>query len=204
MPASAQIDASLQTREKILATAARLFSAQGYESTVLSQVAREAGVSKALILWHFDSKEKLFQAALGRTLEPYSIDIDDIDDLDGLNEPEQIERLIDRFYEFVQENVYSVRFVLGLILRGEPQPDNEVLKRIAELYRLFRDLLAEAIERGQKSGLFRPDVRPQLDASLIVAALAGILIDHFMSEEHPKPADLVVYLKRTSLQRLIA
>jgi AcrR family transcriptional regulator len=201
MPANAQVDASLQTREKILATAARLFSAHGYESTALSQVAREANVSKALILWHFDSKEKLFQAALVRTLEPYFIDIDD---LDGLDEAAQIERLIDLFYEFVQENVFSVRFVLGLILRGDPPPDDEVLKRIGELYRLFRDLLAEVIEHGQSSGRFRHDAQPKLDASLIVAALDGILIEHFMSEEPSQSACLVSYLKRTSLERLIA
>lgn len=201
MPPNAQLDASLQTREKILATAARLFSVQGYESTALSQVARETHVSKALVLWHFDSKEKLFQAALGRTLEPYFIDIDD---LDGLKEPAQIERLIDLFYEFVQENAYSVRFVLGLILRGEPQPDDEVLRRIGELYRLFRNLLAEVIEQGRRSGQFRRDASPGLDASLIVAALDGILIEHFMSEDPAKSASLVSYLKRTSLERLIA
>jgi AcrR family transcriptional regulator len=69
-------DQALQTRDRILSTASRLFSAGGYEHTPLSQVAREAQVSKALILWHFDSKEKLFRAALGRTLEPYFIDVD--------------------------------------------------------------------------------------------------------------------------------
>jgi len=201
MPPNAPVDPSQHTREKILTTAARLFSANGYESTALSQVAREANVSKALVLWHFDSKSKLFQAAVGRTLEPYFIDTED---LKGRDEPAQIERLIDAFYEFVQENRYSVRFVLGLILRGEPQPDNEVLGRIGELYRLFRNLLADVIEHGRQSGRFHPDVRPQLDASLIVAALDGVLIEHFMSEDPATSADLVAYLKRTSLERLIA
>ena len=51
-------DQGLQTRDRILSTAARLFSEHGYEHTPLSQVAREAQVSKALVLWHFDSKEK--------------------------------------------------------------------------------------------------------------------------------------------------
>ncbi len=67
-----------QTREKILATASRLFSEQGYENTSLSQVARQAKVSKALIFWHFDCKEKLYRSALRKTLEPYFIDVDDL------------------------------------------------------------------------------------------------------------------------------
>ena len=75
-------DQAVHTRDRILTTAARLFSENGYEHTPLSQVAREAQVSKALVLWHFDSKEKLFRAALGRTLEPYFIDVDELEGLD--------------------------------------------------------------------------------------------------------------------------
>ncbi len=201
MAAHAQIEHSPDTREKILAAAARLFSAQGYENTALSQVARAAHVSKALILWHFDSKGELFRAALGRTLEPYFIDVDD---LAGLDERLQIERLIDLFYEFVRDNVYSVRFFFGLILHGEKQPD-DVVNRINDLYRLFRRLLVDIIESGRRSGRFRADARPDLDAALIVASLAGILIEHLMHDEFPHdPSDLLSHLKRTALDRLNA
>src|ERR1041385_9081089 len=108
--------ASLAAREKILTTASRLFAEQGYESTSLSQVARQANVSKALIFWHFDCKENLYRSALRKTLEPYFIDSED---LEGLGEREQIARLIDQFYDFVSDNVYSVRFFLNLTLRTE-------------------------------------------------------------------------------------
>src|SRR5258706_9949331 len=102
-----------EAREKILSAASQLFAQQGYESTSLSQVARQAKVSKALIFWHFDCKEKLYRSALRKTLEPYFIDVDDIE---GLGEREQIERLIDLFYDFVHENVYS------LMIRRTPRP----------------------------------------------------------------------------------
>ncbi len=199
MAAHAQLEHSPDTREKILAAATRLFSEQGYENTALSQVARAAHVSKALILWHFDSKDALFRAALGRTLEPYFIDVDD---LAGLDERLQIERLIDLFYEFVRDNVYSVRFFFGLILHGEKQPD-DVVNRINDLYRLFRRLLVDIIESGRRSGRFRADARPDLDAALIVASLAGILIEHLMNDEFPHdPSELLYHLKRTALDRL--
>jgi AcrR family transcriptional regulator len=199
MPAEPQLDSSQRTREKILKTAARLFSQRGYADTALSRVAREARVSKALILWHFDSKEKLFQAALGRTLEPYYIDVAE---LAGLDEGAQIERLIDLFYEFVRENVYSVRFFLGLVVQREEHPDR-VVGKINELYRLFRTLLTEVIDSGRRSGRFRGTADPALDASLILAALDGILIEHFMSEDLPHdPADLLGHLKRVTLERL--
>jgi AcrR family transcriptional regulator len=194
-----QGDQALQTRDRILSTAARLFSANGYEHTPLSQVAREAQVSKALVLWHFDSKEKLFRAALGRTLEPYFIDVDE---LEGLDERAQIERLVDLFYEFVRDNVYSVRFLLTLMIRGERKPD-DITERVNDLYQIFRSLLADIIEAGRQSGRFRPDVNPPLDAALILAALDGILIEHFMHNERD-PAELLAYLKQTFVRRLIA
>jgi len=190
---------SLEARDKILATATRLFSHLGYESTSLSQVAREAKVSKALIFWHFDSKEKLYHSALRKTLEPYFIDVDD---LEGLGEREQIARLIDLFYDFVHENVYSVRFFLSLMLRVESQPD-EGLSRVNELYRIFRSSVASIIESGRSHGAFRADVDATREAALIMATLGGILIQQFMTDDAPPNAqDLVEHLKLTLLQRI--
>lgn len=191
---------ALETRDKILATATRLFSEQGYENTSLSQVAREAKVSKALIFWHFDCKEKLYRNALRKTLEPYFIDTEDIG---GLGEREQIEHLIDLFYDFCHENVYSVRFFLNLTLRAENQPD-EVLGRVTELYRVFRNSLADIIERGRERGVFRSDVDASRDAALIMASLGGILIQQFMSDDSPHDAKtLIEHLKTTLFQRLV-
>lgn len=191
----------VRTRDRILSTAARLFSQNGYEHTPLSHVAREAEVSKALILWHFDSKEDLFRAALGRTLEPYYIDVGDMDRLD---EAQQIEKLIDLYVDFVRKNGYSVRFIVDLMVR-ESGPD-EVRNHVHELYGLFRELLTDVIERGRQSGRFGPEVRPALDAALILTALDGILMERLLDEkEQPvSPEDLLEHLKRTTLVRMLA
>jgi len=199
MTGAASLDAA-HTREKILATAERLFSAQGYEQTPLSQVARLAQVSKALVLWHFESKEQLYRAALNRTLESYFIDTHD---LDGLDERTQVERLIDQFSEFVHDNVYSVRFFLSLTLRAEGHPDAG-LERVLGLYRAFASSFATVIESGRARGMFRSDTDPSRDASLIMATLAGILVQQFLSEESEHDSEaLIAYLKTTLFQRLL-
>jgi TetR/AcrR family transcriptional regulator len=188
-----------EAREKILATATRLFSEQGYETTSLSQVAREAGVSKALIFWHFDCKEKLYRKAMRKTLEPYFIDQET---LDGLGEPAQIARLIDQFYDFVHDNVYSVRFFLSLTLQSEGQPE-EMLSRVNELHGVYRNSFASIIESGRARGVFRTDTDPARDAALIMASLAGILVQRFISDgSAPDAKDLIEHLKTTLFQRL--
>lgn len=199
MPAQPHGDEGLPTRDRILATAARLFSEHGYEHTPLSQVAREAHVSKALVLWHFDSKENLFQAALGRTLEPYHIDVDDLAELDAVA---QLEHLIDQFHEFVCDHGYSVRFLLGLIVHGD-RPREAVLDRVGRLYDMFRSLLTEVIAHGRDSQRFRSDVEPSREAALILATLGGLLIERLMGHQADTDA-LVAHLKQTSVRRLIA
>lgn len=190
----------MDTREKILETATRLFSSQGYTNTSLSQVAKEAQVSKALIFWHFDNKEKLFRTALQRTLEPYFINV--VDDLEGLSEIDQIRRLIDEYYAFVSRNIYSVKFFLSLILREEKHPD-DVVGHMDELQRVYRNLLADIIDHGRQSGIFRPDVQPELDAGLILTALHGLLVQGFMGGESFEKADaLLAHLKASLVDTL--
>ena len=199
MTGGASLDAA-HTREKILATAERLFSAQGYEQTPLSQVARLAQVSKALVLWHFESKEQLYRAALNRTLESYVLDTHEVD---GLDERAQVERFIDQFCEFVHDNVYSVRFFLSLTLRAEGHPDAG-LERVLGLYQAFRSSFATVIESGRARGVFRADTDPSRDADLIMATLAGILVQQFLSaESEHDSAALIAYLKTTLFQRLL-
>jgi AcrR family transcriptional regulator len=190
----------MDARDKILETATRLFSTQGYGSTSLSQVAKEARVSKALIFWHFENKERLFQSALQRSLEPYFVNV--VGQLDGLDEAGQIHRLIDLFYEFVREHMQSIRFVLSLILREEKQPDDPVA-RVSELFRIFRNLLNDILESGRQKGVFRSDIHPASEASLIMCALAGALVQRFIGSDFSGESENVVaHLKQAILERL--
>lgn len=172
----------MDAREKIIETAMRLFSTQGYSNTSLSQVAKEAQVSKALIFWHFENKESLFRTAVQRTFEPYIINV--VDDLEGLDEIAQIKRLIDEYYDFVSKNIYSVKFFLGLVLREEKHPD-DLVAHMTELQRMYRNLLADVIDSGRQKGTLRANVRPDLDAGLIISALHGLLVQGFLARAEP-------------------
>lgn len=49
-------------KEQILRAAKKLFSSQGYEGTTVRQICEAAGVSLALVSYHFGGKEKVFFA----------------------------------------------------------------------------------------------------------------------------------------------
>ena len=60
-------DRSAETRAKILDAAVQEFSANGLAGARTDKIAAVAGVNKALLYYHFDSKENLYRAALEMT-----------------------------------------------------------------------------------------------------------------------------------------
>ena len=54
------------TRERILAAALEIFSQAGFDGTTTRDLAARAGVNLGLIKYYFDSKEKLWRAAVDR------------------------------------------------------------------------------------------------------------------------------------------
>jgi AcrR family transcriptional regulator len=53
-----------QRREQIIAAATRAFAKAGFPATNLDDIAAEAGISRAILYRHFDSKTDLYQAVL--------------------------------------------------------------------------------------------------------------------------------------------
>jgi AcrR family transcriptional regulator len=60
----------IETKEKILDTAERLFGEQGYGATSLRHIIAEAGVNLASVHYHFGSKEELLDAVVARKIGP--------------------------------------------------------------------------------------------------------------------------------------
>jgi len=58
------------TRERAVAVALELFTAQGFEQTSLREVAERLGITKAALYYHYRSKEQLFAAVMESMLVP--------------------------------------------------------------------------------------------------------------------------------------
>ncbi len=66
------------TRDAILVAARGAFSAHGYRGSSISQIAREAGCSKATVLYHFHSKEEIRNKILSPLWEGMSTLADEL------------------------------------------------------------------------------------------------------------------------------
>jgi AcrR family transcriptional regulator len=63
------VSLSPEKRAQILAGAAAVFAADGYEGASMARIAAVAGVSKGTLYNHFDSKAALFTAYVGETCD---------------------------------------------------------------------------------------------------------------------------------------
>ena len=77
-PTRTQCERADQTRARILAAATRQFSENGLAGARTEQIAEAAGVNKALLYYYFQSKEKLYAAAMESAFEEVRLDTEAI------------------------------------------------------------------------------------------------------------------------------
>ncbi len=186
---AAQDSQSQDSRDEILKAAMHLFANRGFHETSMSEVAREARVSKALIFWHFKTKEELFLAVLNRLLEPYFIDF--AEEAQKLDERQQVLKLVEYYLHFVRDNASSVRFFLAQLLR-EQKISDALSEQGMKLYSGYRSMLVELIANAQRKGLCRTEFSPETAAGFILSALNGLLIEFlFIGADAVNPASAV-------------
>ncbi|GAB2824709.1 TetR/AcrR family transcriptional regulator [Actinocorallia aurea] len=152
-------------RQRILAVAQRLLRRQGWRSTTLAQIGREAGISTAGVLHHFESKEQLLHAILDAR------DADDESHADYMSGDlvEELGKLAERFQRSPD--------LVGLfaVLRMENiDPDAPLHHRFRSRHRVALETVSAFIRDGQRSGKYRTEVDPAVLAAEIVAFINGI------------------------------
>ena len=68
----------MNTREKILLAALRLFSRRGYDAVSVEQIAQAVGIKAPSLYKHFPSKQAIFDAILAETAQRYAAFTDGI------------------------------------------------------------------------------------------------------------------------------
>jgi AcrR family transcriptional regulator len=118
-----------ERRAAILESALAVFAERGYHASSIDDIAREGGVSKALIYEHFASKQQLYAELLnqhaGDLLERLAVAMDEA----GSTGAARLAIGLDAFYRFVEEH----RVAWRMLFREVNDPEMvTVLERIVE------------------------------------------------------------------------
>jgi AcrR family transcriptional regulator len=152
-------------RQRILAVAERLLARNGWRSTSLAQIAKEAGVTPAGLLHHFESKEHLLNAVL----DARDADDDAHADYRSGDLITELSRVPERF-----ERAPELIGTFTVLLVENIAPDAPLHDRMHKRYRDAVDIITDIIKRGQSDGTFRPDFDAVTKAVEILAFINGM------------------------------
>jgi AcrR family transcriptional regulator len=152
-------------RQRIMAVAERLLARNGWRSTSLAQIAKEAGVTPAGLLHHFESKEQLLNAVLGAR----DADDDAHADYHSGDLITELSRVPERF-----ERAPELIGTFTVLLVENIAPDAPLHDRMHKRYRDAVDIITDIIKRGQSDGSFRPDFDAVSKAVEILAFINGM------------------------------
>ena len=152
----------VESTRKILNAAFSLMSKQGYDTTSISQIAQEAGVSKGLMYNYFSSKEALLKALINKTVR----EGDEILQKLFSDDPAvTLENVFRWFFGELRNRPTEWRFASEIMLKADKFPfvKEMISAKMSEYMKLIGGLL---IELGFKN--------PEKEAYVIGALFDGI------------------------------
>jgi AcrR family transcriptional regulator len=154
----------LETRRRLLAAAATLFSRHGSQSTTIAMIAREAGVAAGTVYLHFADKAGLLEAVLTEALGELKRSLAEAASRDSARTAQQdVRQRTDGVVAFAQSRreLATILFDPGHL--GTPV-GREILAFLATSQ-------AAGLADGQKKGWYRADLPPALTAPALVGSL---------------------------------
>lgn len=159
----------------ILESAAALFARDGYEPVSIAQIAQHAGVSKANIFHHYESKEALFMAVMREASNEHAEWAEAL-----LHEEGRSADKLQRLVRYEMENMFAHDQRTRLILREVVDHGTCIGRQVAQqaFHRNFTAVVA-LFEQGRARGEFRAD----LDAASAALTFRGALCLYFQCGE---------------------
>ena len=131
-------------------SAATQFARGGFDGVSVDDIARDAGVNKAMIYYHFADKLALYRAVLADGLSRMGGIVHGI-----ANSPDtpaaKLDRFIEAFVRMTETRPWMPALMLREIAEGAPRLDADTMAHMRVVITSF----AAILKHGQESGVFR-------------------------------------------------
>lgn len=146
---------NVDTRERILDAAERLFMAHGYDGTSMRQITGEAAVNLAAVNYHFGSKEALIQEVFRRRLDWLNEErmrVLDRLEAEAGGQPVKPSLIVDAFFgtllRMADDEARGGMTFLRLLGRTLTEPSEFIRAFLAHEYKAVMDRFKEALFRA--------------------------------------------------------
>src|SRR5215217_706289 len=146
-----------QRREQLMEVATKLFARNGYDATTTAAIALAAGVTEPILYRHFKSKQELFvaivKAVSNQTMRHWEELIKDVDD-----PVEQIHRVCAEMPDHMEHLADAYHVIHGALATSR---DRKVVAVMKEHYAQIERFFVAIVQKGQGTGVFRPQLDPK-------------------------------------------
>lgn len=166
-----------KTRAAILKAALEEFSHEGVAGARTDEIARRAGVNKALLYYYFKDKEGLYAAVLEEVFSGLSARIMAVLERADLPPRQRLLRYVEAHFDYIASAPFYPRLVQREFMRSAGPKLSPVASRILERYgKPIYLKLGNVIREGIAGGDFR-----KVDPEQTVTSLLGIIVFYFIS-----------------------
>lgn len=155
----------LDSRSAVIAAAATAFSARGFDGAGVDDIARQAGVNKAMIYYHFTDKLALYRHVVADMMGAVGARVTVIAE-GGAAPADKLDAFVAAVVQLADERPWFPTMMLREIAEGAPHLDVDTLAHLHAIIAAFGHILAE----GRAAGAFRP-VHPVLAYVSVVGPL---------------------------------
>lgn len=196
-----------KTRAAILKSALEEFAQEGVTGARTDEIARRAGVNKALLYYYFKDKEGLYAAALEQVFSGLHARVSIVFD-DGTLPPKQrLLKYVEAHFDYIASSPWYPRLVQREFMRGSGKTLSPVANRILERYgKPIYSKLAALIREGVETGDFRA-----VDPLQTLTSILGTIVFYFISlpaQQVMAPGDPAsperIAMRRVAVQEFVA
>jgi AcrR family transcriptional regulator len=133
-----------RSQQQILDASSAVFAEEGFAGARVDEIARRAGVNKAMLYYHVGNKQALYTAVLTRNFDRMDEALVDALKVGG-STPDRLRAIIAGVAEALKANPDHPRIVLREFASGGSNLQPVVLERMVKILGMVRSLLADGV-----------------------------------------------------------
>ena len=185
----------------LLDAACDIVLADGIIGLTFAAIGERSGYSRGMVTARFGNKDGLIEALIARSVDAWSherlVPVEQ-----GRSGLASVLALIDAIRTQASSDARGLHVFYSLMF-SSVGTDESMRIKFAAFHETMRSDLTAWITQGQNDGTVRPDLAPEREAELLVAALRGIGFQWLLDRDAFDPLGAVDYLRLTCADRLV-
>ena len=173
----ARVAAATDKREAILRAAIKVFAQKGYFNSKVADVAKATGIADGTVYLYFKSKEEILHSVFDRAMEEFIAE--------GKREIAEIEEADKRLQRIAQLHLEKLGADrdLAIVFQVELRGSTKFMEEFSGGgFAEYLEIIQKTIQEGQKTGVFRKDLRPITAAKILYGALDEMVTNWILSK----------------------